>query len=254
MLTRRLALTVLILAALPLAQRGAGWEWQFAVGPWTLEPWTSPVERQAEKIVGSEAERLLAPLLSEFTVIAFAPDVALRSHGYSLSAGCWRNLARGRFALGATASYLRFALPFTLHDERDIYFEGIPVAHIATSGQGQIDLRTFMLAALARWRFLRSGRITAYAGLGLTALRFSGDLHLPVSASIRSLLGTAELSGSEDMSLAELRKENDDVPAWVLSPALTASLHYRVGKASTFFIELAMTQGTFLSAGLSLGE
>jgi len=254
MLTRRFALAVAILAALPLAQRGAGWEWQFAVGPWTLEPWTSPVERQAEKIVGSEAERLLAPLLSEFTIIAFEPDVAMRSHGYSFSAGCWRNLARGRFAVGAAASYLHLALPFTLHDERDIYFQGIPLAHVSTSGQGQIDLRTFMLAALARWRFLQSGKMLAYAGLGMTLLRFNGDLHLPVSASIRSILGTAELSKTEDMSLAELRGENDDVPAWVLAPALTASLHYRFGKAGTLFLELSLSQGTFLAAGLSLGR
>ena len=250
---RRLTLAAVILAALPLAQRGAGWEWQFAAGPWTLEPWTSPVERQAERIVGSEAQRLLAPLLSEFTIIAFQPEVAMRSHGYSLSAGCWRNLARGRFAIGAAASYLRFALPFSLHDERDVYFQGFPLAHVTTSGQGQVDLRTFMLAALGRWRFFQSGRITAFAGLGLALLRFDGDLHLPVSASIRSILGTAELRSTEDISLAELRKENDDVPAWGLSPALTASLHYRLGKAARLLLELSLSQGTFVAAGFSLG-
>jgi hypothetical protein len=254
MLKKRFALAIFLLASLPLMQRGAGWEWQFSVGPWTLEPWTSPVERQAEKIVGSEAWRLLAPLLSDFTVIAFEPRVEMGSRGYSANIGCWRNLARDRLAIGAAVSYIHFALPFTLKDERDIYFQGIPLAHVATSGQGQIDLKSFMLTALARWRLFYSGKTTAYAGLGLTLLRLSGDLYLPVSASLRSILGTAELKKTEDMSLAELRKENDEVPPWVLSPALTASLHYRLGAGIRLILEISLSQGTALAAGVSWGR
>jgi hypothetical protein len=252
--SRRACTILLILAALTPALPAAGWQWEIAAGPWSLEPLTSPVERRAERIVASEAQRLLAPLLSEFTVAAFAPAVAMRSHGWSLRAGCWRRLGDGRFAVGAAASYLRFSLPFSLRDERDIYFEGIPLAHVTTEGRGMIELRTFMLSALARWRFARSGRIAAHAGLGLTLLRLDGDLRLPLSASIRSILGSAEVNAMEDISLAEIRKENDEVPAWILSPALTASLHYRLGKASALFVELGLTQGTFLSAGVTLGE
>jgi hypothetical protein len=244
---------LLLLGALPLA--GSSWEWQFSLGPWTLQPWTSPAQRHAERIVNDEARRLLAPLLSEFTVMAFEPRVAMSSRGYFLNIGLWRRLAAGRFALGISASYLDFSLPFTLEDNRDISFQGIPIAHIQTSGAGQIDLRTYMLEAHGRWRAFQAGRIAVYAGMGLTLMNFNGDLFLPISASVNTFLGTLPpLHETEDTTLAELRKENDNVPAWILSPALTASLYYRIGAKSRLFIEISLSQGTFLAAGLSWGR
>ena len=243
-----------LLTAWPLAQKASGWEWQFSLGPWTLEPWTSPVAREAEKMVDDEARRLLAPLLSEFTIIAFEPRVDLRSRGYFLSVGCWRRLAADRFALGVSASYLYFSLPFSLTAEQEIILFGVPVAHIQTSGAGQIDLHTFMLAAQGRWRAFQSGRITIYTGLGITLLSFSGQMHLPLTARVETFLGTIELSKSEDKTLAELRAENADIPAWLLSPALTVSLHYRLGSKRRLFMEINLSQGTFLAVGLTLGN
>jgi hypothetical protein len=251
---KNIIIFILLLTARPLAQKAAGWEWQFALGPWTLEPWNSPVERKAEKMVGDEARHLLAPLLSEFTIIAFEPRVDLRSRGYFLSAGCWRRLAADRFALGISASYLDFSLPFSLTAEQEIILFGVPVAHIQTSGAGQIDLHTFMLAVQGRWRAFQSGRITIYTGLGITLLSFSGKLHLPLAARVETFLGTIELSKSEDKTLAELRAENTDIPAWLLSPALTVSLYYRLASKSRLFMEINLSQGTFLAIGLTLGN
>jgi hypothetical protein len=54
------------------------------------------------------------------------------------------------------------------------------------------------------------------------------------------------------MTLEELRRENDSVPAWSLSPALGASLHYRLGRTSRLVIDAGLSQGTFLAAGLSI--
>jgi hypothetical protein len=251
---KNIFLLFLLLTAWPLAQQAAGWEWQFAVGPWTLKPWTSPVARAAENMVGDEARRLLAPLLSEFTIFSFSPRIELNSSGYFLSAGCWRRLKGDRFALGFSVNYLDFSLPFTLTDEHDIYFQDIHIAHIDISGQGKIDLRTIMLGAHGRWRVLQSARIAVYAGLGLTLLSFSGDLYLPLTASVESFLGPAELHETEDRTLAELRAENDSIPAWILSPALTLSCHYRLGSKSRLFMEINLSQGTFLALGLTLGN
>jgi hypothetical protein len=250
----KILVSILFMVALPQGLRAVGWEWQFSLGPWTLEPWTSPVAREAEKMVNEEAGRLLAPLLSEFTFISFSPRIKVSSSGYFFSAGCWRRLAAGRFSLGISASYLDFSLPFTLEDERDIYFQNIPIAHIQTSGQGKIDLRTIMLAGHGRWRLLRSGRTDLYTGLGLTLLKFSGKLHLPLVARVDSLLGAIELRKTEDKTLAELRVENDDIPTWILSPSLTVSLHYRLGNKSRLFVEMNLSQGTFLAAGLAFGR
>jgi hypothetical protein len=247
-------LVFLLLASWPLAQEASGWEWQFALGPWTLEPWTSPVEREAEKMVSAEAGRLLAPLLSEFTIFAFEPQVEMRSRGWFASVGCWRRLRNDRFALGLSASYLDFSLPFTLADERDISLQGIPLARITTSGQGQLDLRTFMLAVQGRWRIAHTARIALHAGLGLTLLKFSGDLHLPLTASVHSFLGTVELHKIEDRTMAELRAENNDMPAWILAPALSLSLHYRLGNWSRILIDLGLSQGTSLAVGVTLGR
>lgn len=249
---KNIVIFILLLTAWPLVQKASGWEWQFALGPWTLEPWASPVERHAEKMVGDEARRILAPLLSQFTAYTFEPHIQLHSRGYFVSAGCWRRLAADRFALGVAASYLDFSLPFSLTAEQGIVLFGFPVAHISTSGAGQIDLRTFMLAAQGRWRMLRSGRIDLYTGLGLTLLKFSGKLHLPLTARLESFLGTIELHESEDKTLAELRAENDDIPAWIMAPALTVSLHYRLGSKSRLFVEINLSQGTFLAVGLTL--
>ena len=245
---------VLLLTAWPLAQQASGWEWQFSLGPWTLEPWTSPVAREAQQLVSDEAARLLAPLLSEFTIFAFDPQVELHSRGWFATAGCWRRLNHDKFALGISASTLNFSLPFTLTAEQDIFFLEIPVAHIRTSGRGQIELRTIMLTAQGRWRILQVGRTGIYTALGVTLLHFSGNLHLPLTASVQTFLGTVELRKSEDRTLAELRAENRDIPAWIVAPALALSLHYRVGAKSRLFMEINLSQGTFLAAGLVLGR
>lgn len=251
---KKIFLALLLLTAWPLAQKASAWEWQFAVGPWTLEPWTSPVTRAAENMVEDEARRLLAPLLSEFTIFSFSPQIELHSRGWSATAGCWRRLKGDRFALGLSASYLDFSLPFTLNDKHDIYFQGIPLAHIDISGQGKIDLRTFMLTAQGRWRIFQADRVSIYSALGFTMLSFSGDLFLPLTASVESILGSTELVEVENRTLAELRAENNDIPAWILSPSLSLSLHYRLSARSRLFIDISLSQGTFLSAGLSLGR
>lgn len=247
-------LFVLLLAAWPRAQQASGWEWQFSLGPWTLAPWTSPVAREAQQLVSDEAARLLAPLLSEFTIFAFDPQIDLRSRGWFATAGCWRRLNRDKFALGISASTLNFSLPFTLTAEQDIFFLDIPVAHISTSGQGQIDLRTIMLTAQGRWRILQAGRTGIYTALGVTLLHFSGDLHLPLTASVQTFLGTVEMRKSEDSTLEELRRKNYGIPAWILAPALSLSLHYRVGSKSRLLMEINLSQGTFLAIGLIMGR
>lgn len=205
-------------------------------------------------MVSEEAGRLLAPLLSEFTIFAFEPQIDLRSRGWFATTGCWLRLNRDKFALGILASYLNFSLPFTLTADQDIFFLDIPVAHISTSGQGQIDLRTIMLTAQGRWRILQAGRTGIYTALGVTLLHFSGTLHLPLTASVQTFLGTVELRKSEDRTLAELRAENREIPAWILAPALALSLHYRVGAKSRLLMEINLSQGTFLAIGLALGR
>jgi len=244
----------LFLFSWPLTQRAAGWEWQFSLGPWTLEPWTSPVAREAEQMVNGEVGRLLAPLLSEFTIFAFEPRIDLHSRGWFATAGCWRRLAADKFAVGLSASYLDLSLPFTLTHEQDIFFQNIHIAHIDVSGQGQIDLRTIMLAVQGRWRILQAGRATVYTGLGLTLLNFRGKLHLPLVASVQSLLGTFDLRKTEDRTLAELRAENHDIPSWIMAPELKLSLHYRLGPKSRLIMEINLSQGTFLAVGLSFGR
>ncbi len=242
---------VLLLLCAPELDAG-GWEWQLSLGTWTLQPLASPVERLTARVVSEEVREMLTPLLGDFTVLSYEPKIDMRSQGVSFSAGVWRQLAAGRFAVGLSASYLNFALPFSLKDVQNIYFQGIHVATVTTSGEGSIDLRTFMLGAQGRWRVFQRGRATAYTSLGLALLRFSGDLHLPLTARVDSILGSAELSRSEDMTLDKLREESDDIPAWSMAPALGAALHYRLGKSSRLFIEINLSQGTFLSTGVAL--
>ena len=248
----KVIIIVILLLLCALELDATGWEWQFALGTWTLQPLASPVERLTARIVSTEVRELLSPLLADFTVVSYEPKIDMRSQGFSFSAGVWRQLAAGRFAVGLSASYLSFDLPFSLKDVQNIYYQGIPVATVTTSGEGSIDLRTFMLAVQGRWRVLQRGRATVYTSLGLALLRFSGDLHLPLTARVDSVLGSAELRSSEDMTLDQLREENDDIPAWSMAPALGAALHYQLGKSSWLFLEINLSQGTFLSTGVAL--
>jgi len=251
MLIKVIIIILLLLLCAPELEAG-GWEWQLSLGTWTLQPLASPVERLTARIVSEEVREILTPLLADFTVFSYEPKIDMRSQGFSFSAGVWRQLAAGRFAVGLAASYLSFDLPFSLKDMQNIYFQGIHVATITTSGEGSIDLRTFMLGAQGRWRVFQRGRTAVYTSLGMALLRFSGNLHLPLTARVDSILGSAELSRSEDMTLRKLREENDDIPAWSMAPALGAALHYRLGNSSRLYMEINLSQGTFLSTGVAL--
>ncbi len=240
-----------LLAACAPFLEASSWEWQVSLGPWTLQPLTLPVERLAERIVSDEVRELLSPLLGDFSVFGYEPKVEMRSHGLFVNAGLWRRLAAARFAIGLSASYLRFTLPFSLRDKQEIYFQGVPLAAVTTSGEGRIELRTIMLAVEGRWRIFQRGRIAAYASLGLALLRLSGDLHLPLSARIDSIIGSAVLSRSEDITLGELVKRNDDIPGWSAAPALGLSVHHQIGNSSRVFLAAGLSQGTFLAAGVA---
>jgi hypothetical protein len=252
----RKGLTVLFILsfiAITLNLQAGRIEWQLAAGTWTLEPFTSPVTTAATRLVQEEADHLIAPILSEFTFLSFAPDIKLDSYGYFFTASAWYNLAAGKFALGASASYLNFTLPFLLTAEQDIYLFNIPIAHISLRGDGHVDLRTIMLKAQGRWRISQGRRISTFASFGLTLMPFNGNLYLPLTATVDSILGSKKFTETETSTIAHLRAENSDIPALILFPSLAVSLYYRLSKSTRLFIELNLSSGTFLSAGLALG-
>jgi hypothetical protein len=247
------ALVVLFFIAIPLRLQAGHFEWQLAAGAWSLKPFTSPVTTAATRLVQEEVDQLIAPLLSEFTFFSFQPEIKLDSRGYFLTVSAWYKLAAEKFALGVSASYLHFTLPLLLTDAQDIYYQDIPLAHIETRGDGRLELRTIMLKAQGRWRISHGRRISIFASLGLTLLPFNGDFYLPLTVTIDSLFGRVELTKTEATTIAQLRVENSDIPALILSPTLAVSLHYRLTKKTQLLIELNLSPGTFLSAGLGYG-
>ncbi len=243
---------LLALFAASSSLKASEWEWQVQAGPWSLQPLTSPVERLAGRIVADETAELLAPLLSEFTISGFSPEVDMRSRGALLLASLWRRLAAGRFAAGASLAFLRGEIPFYLQGVQVIDFEGIPLAQIAASGEGRIDLNTFLLAVRGRWRAWRQGRTSLHLEGGLALLRLRGTLTLPIRVRLQTPLGLAELSYLEEITLGELGLANGRLPSWSLSPALAASLHQRLNGRLRLVLEAGLGQGTYLGAGLGL--
>ncbi|MEI6614928.1 MAG: hypothetical protein WCL37_08520, partial [Chrysiogenales bacterium] len=166
----------------------------------------------------------------------------------------WHNLAAEKFALGVSASYLNFTLPFKLSAEQDFYLLDIPIAHISTRGDGRVNLRTIMLTAQGRWRISQGRRISTFASFGLALMPFNGDLYLPLTATVDSILGSVELTETEAKTISQLRTGSSAIPALILFPSLAVSLHYRLSQSTRLFIELNLSSGTYLSAGLSLGR
>ena len=236
--------------AIPLSLQAGHIEWQLAAGVWSLRPMTSPVTTAATRLLREEVDHLITPYLSEFAFFIFQPHIQLDSRGYFFTVSAWYKLAAERFALGASASYIHFTLPFLLTAEQDLYLFNIPVAHIGIQGDGRVDLRTVMLKAQGRWRISHGRRISIFASLGLTLIPFNGDLYLPLKATIDSILGNMELTETETSTIAQLRAENSDIPALILSPTLAVSLHYRLAKKIQLFSELSLSPGTYLSVGL----
>ena len=244
---------VLFSIAIPLNLQAGRFAWQLSAGAWSLQPFTSPVTKAATRLVQEEVDELLAPILSEFTFFSFQPKIKLASHGYFFTVSAWYKPAAEKFALGISASYLHFTLPFMLSAEQDFYILGIPVAHISTYGEGRIDLRTIMLKAQGRWRIVNGRRISVFAIFGVTLIPFNGDYYLPLATQVDSLLGHMEFFETEAKTIAQLRAENSDIPALILSPTAAVSLYYRLAKKTHLFIELSLPPGTFLSAGLGYG-
>jgi hypothetical protein len=248
------ALFILSLIAFPFRISGARWEWQLAAGAWSLKPMTSPVTTAATKLAREEADQLLAPLLSKYTFFNFQPHIQLSSSGYFFTAAAWYKFAAEKFALGISASYLDFTLPFLLTAEQDLYLSNIFIAHIDVRGNGRIDMRTVMLKVQGRWRISHGRRISIFANFGLTLIPLHGDCYLPLTAKVDSILGSMELAQTESATIAQLRAENSAIPATILSPNLAVSLHYRLNKITRLFIEVNLSPGTFLSAGLAFGR
>jgi len=248
------ALVVLFILTIPFSLQAGRFEWQLSAGTWTLQPFTSPVTTAATRLVQEEVDELLAPLLSEFTFFSLQPDIKLDSRGYFFTVSGWYNLAAEKFALGISASYLNFSLPFTLASEQDFFFMNVPIAHISASGRGQVDLRTIMLTARGRWQISRGPRFSTFASFGLTLMPFNGDLYLPLTATVDAFQYHQEFTEIEATTIARLRAENSDIPALILFPALAVSLHYRLSKSSQLFIELNFSSGTYLSAGFAFGR
>jgi hypothetical protein len=248
------AFFILLSIACPFLLQGGHLEWQLAAGAWSLKPFTSPVTRAATRLVQEEVDQLLAPLLSEFTLFSFQPEIKLDSDGYFFTVSAWYNLTAEKFALGVSGSYLHFTLPFVLSAEQDLYFFNIPVAHISVRGEGRVNLRTIMLKAQGRWRISQGRRISTFASFGLALLPFNGDLYLPLTATVDSILGSREITETETNTIAHLRAENNDIPALILFPFLAVSVHCRLSKSTRLFIELNLSSGTFLAIGMTLGN
>lgn len=248
------ALVVLFILTIPLRLQAGHFEWQLAAGTWTLKPFTSPVTTEATRLVSEEADHLIAPILSEFAFLSFQPKIKLDSYGYFFTAAAWYNLAAEKFALGASASYLNFTLPFVLTAEQDLYIFNIPIAHISLRGDGHVNLRTIILKAQGRWRISQGRRISTFASFGLALMPFNGDLFLPLTATVDSFLGSKKFTETETNTIAQLRAENSNIPALILFPTIAVSLHYRLSQSTRLFIELNLSSGTYISAGLALGR
>jgi hypothetical protein len=236
-----------VMGAVPLAAQGI--EFRLSFGGWTLSPLHTTVETESEKIIQNEFFKLLDSILPEWSLSPVWSDVSISSTGTFCSGEFWLPFRRSRFAVGLRGDWFSFHLPFTASAREILNILGFPIAELTARGWGNVDLKGLGLALMGRWTAYSSRRLDLSLQAGISALPFRGRIAMDQELSVVSLLGNLQLTGRLDQSIAELREVEDQIPSLIIAPSAGLDFKYRLTGNAGLFINLTVSQGTFVAGG-----
>ena len=242
---------LLMSAAIPASAQRI--EFRLSFGGWTLAPLHTAIETECEEIIQNEFFSLLDSILPESTLSPVRTDVSLSSSGTFLSGEIWIPIGRSPFAAGLRGDLFSFHIPFSAAARETIDLFGVPVAELTGRGIGTVDLAGFGLSLLGRWTAVSSPKWEISLHAGISALPFRGRIGMDQILSVSSILGDYQFSGRLDQTIAEIREVEEDIPTVIIAPAAGFDVRYRIGGNAGLSLNLTVSQGTYIAAGVFVG-
>jgi len=229
-------------------------ELQISYGRWTLSPFTTVVERESEELIQEELQRLLSPSYPENVYSLYSPQVDLGSSGYFLSLSVWYNFANSPFSIGMKGQYFNLRMPFSAFIEQSFTILGQELIRVETRGEGNSKLSSITASVLGRWAFLMQPKYQLSVFGGLNLFPYEGTVFLDGQVLIQSPLGDVLYRQSDSPTLDDVRKWDDRIPSVLVSPELGLSFQYRFTRKVGVFIDVAISQGAFVSLGIFFAQ
>lgn len=220
-------------------------------GVWTLEPLRSTIESRCEKMIESEFFKLLNSVLPEWVLTPVQTTIDSSSSGRAFFAEVWLPVGRSRFAVGLRGDFFDFKIPYTASAAETIQIFGVPLAELSARGAGTVNLGGFGISLLGRWKAIAGRRFELALRAGGSAYPFRGTIEMDQTLLAETLLGDLSFSGRLDESIAAIRGDSDDVPAWIFAPAAGLDIGYRLDARLRLFASASVSHGTLLAAGIS---
>ena len=244
-----MAIGILLLAGAAFGQNRR-FDIQVSFGGWSLSPFRSIVERECERLIKNEFNKLVESAIPNDFLTPLISSVDLSSSGHFFSlAGSYR-FGEGRFSVGLRGDYFDFRVPYSLSVNESLEIWGFPLAALEGQGQGTVRLSGLAVSVLGRWTPLMTKRVDLSLQAGLMMLPFQGKILLDLTAALKTALGDLQFSGSFDDTFDEIRDLGLDLPSVIFSPTLGIEFRYRFLPDAGFFLNATVAQGRFLSGGL----
>lgn len=242
-------LAILILAGTALGQ-ARPFDIRVSYGGWSLSPFRSIVERECERVIKSEFNKLVESVISADLLTSFLSTIDLSSSGHFFSLSASYRFGESRVSAGVRGDYFDFRVPYSLSVAESVEIWGFPLASLNGQGAGTVRLSGFAVSIFGRWTPLMTRRSDLSLHAGLMMLPFQGKIGLDVTAMLGTPLGDLQYSGSFDDSFDQIRELGLDLPSIIFSPTVGLEFRYRFTRDIGAFIDATLAQGSFVSGGL----
>lgn len=247
-----IALAAVLASAGAAPLSAASVRFEFSASAWSLRPFTTPIEDETENVIEREILRFLKPVLEYVTLPPIRENLTLDSSGGCWSAAVWVPVS-DRLELGVRGGAARLRVPFILSVEQSYEILGYDLVKIRGDADGRVRFTTVLVGLLGRWTVLRRGRLAWSFSAGATALPFKGDVEGRYVLTAETPLGPVAKSGDDRITIEELREVYEDIPAVLIAPWVSTACAVRLSGRLELVLEAGLSQGSFLSAGLSVG-
>jgi len=233
----------------PAAQN---WEFTLSYGPWTAFPFTPLIENECRNMIDQELNTIMDWAYPLLLIRNEEEDIDFASGGGALSLSLSHHLSASPLSISLELSWLALNLPYTLSYRQSLDLLGVPIASAQTNASGQARIRSADYALWVQYRLWQTSSFTARLAVGGHLLIMRGDISLQGNCEFTSIIGDDELTFNEHKSIQDLRNGGIKVPRSLFFPSLSLNLSTRLWRPIHLQTRLVISQGLFLTAGLSL--